>query len=649
LSLKAASLLHLPVLCLPLLIAGCATGPAAPLSTSRGLSLQGKVQGGQQPIIGAHVYLFAANTTGYGGPGIAPSTTNASVSLLNPIATGNSDPIGAYVTTDATGSFTITNDYSCTPNTQVYLYALGGNPGTGTNPASGLLAILGNCPASGNFLTATPFILVNEVTTVAAAYAFAGFASDATHVSSSGTPLAQTGIANAFGNASNLADLSTGTALATTPAGNGTVPQSEINTLANILAACINSSGKITGPTNPTTCYTLFNNALSGGTTGTLPAETATAALNIAHNPGTNVTNLYAISTPTAAFAPALNIEPSDFSIALLLTGGGLQTPYNLAIDGAGNAWVTNSSSDVSEFSNTGQALSPSSGFTGGGINHPSWIAIDPFGDVWITDYYGAAVSKLAVDGSPISPSTGFQGGGLFGPQGMAIDGLGQVWVGNFSANSQIAKLSNSGVPLSPSSGYINPNANYSYSSIGLAIDSSNDLWVTSPGLNSLEELSNSGVLVSPSVGYSGGGLGNSLFVAIDSQGNIWNVSADEGTVSKFSPAGIPISPSTGFVIGSQEPTGIAIDGAGNAWIALTTGHGIAELSNSGTILSSSFGFASSLGATPYGVAVDGSGNVWATNASATQNDIIELIGAATPVVTPLSTAVKDNTIASRP
>jgi hypothetical protein len=174
----------------------------------------GTVLHGQVPIAGAHVYVLAANTTGYG---------NASVSLLDSALTGASDSIGAYVTTGSDGTFKITGDYTCTANTQVYLYALGGDSGPGNNPASGLLAVLGNCPTSGSFST-TAKITVNEVSTIAAAYAMAGFATDATHVSSSGTPLAETGIANAFANAASLADLSTGTALRATSAGNGVVP-----------------------------------------------------------------------------------------------------------------------------------------------------------------------------------------------------------------------------------------------------------------------------------------------------------------------------------------------------------------------------------------------------------------------------------------
>jgi hypothetical protein len=84
-----------------------------------------------------------------------------------------------------------------------------------------------------------PVIWVNEVSTIAAAYAMAGFATDTTHVFSSGNSLARTGIENAFANAANLAGIFSGAALATTPAGNGTVPQSTINTLADILGACI--------------------------------------------------------------------------------------------------------------------------------------------------------------------------------------------------------------------------------------------------------------------------------------------------------------------------------------------------------------------------------------------------------------------------
>ncbi|MEI9967600.1 MAG: hypothetical protein WDM87_02855 [Terracidiphilus sp.] len=113
-------------------------------------------------------------------------------------------------------------------------------------------------------------------------------------------------LANAANTVTNLEDTSLSVALATTPGGNGTVPQTEINTLANILAACVNS----TGPTS-TQCSTLFSNATNNGVDA---PDTATAALNIAHNPGpssTIVGNLFGLQTPTSPFQPICLPRPT--------------------------------------------------------------------------------------------------------------------------------------------------------------------------------------------------------------------------------------------------------------------------------------------------------------------------------------------------
>jgi hypothetical protein len=184
------------------------------------------------------------------------------------------------------------------------------------------MTAVGKCPASGTLQAVVPFIFINEVTTVASVYALAGFMTDLAHVSSSGTPLAQAGIAQAFATVNNLVNIATGTALAVTPAGNGTVPQTEINSLANILASCVNSNGASSPP-----CTTLFANAQSGSTA---PTDTVTAALYIAQNPGANISNLFAIPLPTSPFQPSLSIAPNDFTIALNFTGG-LSQPLAIA------------------------------------------------------------------------------------------------------------------------------------------------------------------------------------------------------------------------------------------------------------------------------------------------------------------------------
>jgi hypothetical protein len=629
------------ILCLPLLLTGCALSPTATPTLEKGLSIHGNVHGGQQPIIGAHVYLLAANTTGYGQP---------SVSTLDPTAPNvATDAVGTYVTTDPTGSFSISGDYTCTSGTQLYIYALGGNPGAGTNPASGLLAVLGQCPASGTFAATVPFIWINEVSTVAAAYAMAGYATDAAHVSSSGTPLALTGIANAFANAANLASISNGSALATTPGGNGTVPQAEINTLANILASCINSTGTITGPANPSACYTLFSNAMSNGTSGNLPTDTATAAINIAHYP--TQTALFSLQSGIAApFEPALTSVPTDFTVGITFTGGGLSTPYNIAIDGSGNAWVTNNSANsITELSSSGSPISPAAGYTGAGLSFPQGIAIDSLGNAWVANDGNGSVSELSNSGTPISPSTGYTGGGLNQPQGIAIDGGGNVWVTNPATHS-MSKLSSSGVAISPAAGYTLPSLD---SPQGVAIDASGNVWTPNSVSNNVTELSNYGAALSPlTTGYTGGGLNMATGITIDGSANVWVANQGNQSVTKLSSYGAALSPSGGFTGGGlTAPQFIAVDGAGNAWVTNFNG-ALSEISSGGAPLSpATTGFTGGGLDNPTGVAVDGSGDVWVANndSSNPNSGVTEFIGAAAPVVTPLPVGVVNNTLGTRP
>jgi hypothetical protein len=621
-------------------------------------AIQGKVFGGQQPIVGAQVYLFAANAgvftpnaNGYGNASVSLLTSGTGRTLDNSGGPTNGD---YYVTTLTGGAFSITGDYTCTANTQVYLYALSGNPGSSgfaDNPSSGLLAALGNCPSGGNFLSVTPFIFMDEVSTVAAAYAFAGFATDATHVSSSGTALAKTGIENAFANVANLAGISTGTALATTPGGGGTVPQSEINTLGNILAACVNSNGVVTGPTNPTACYTLFTNALSGGTTGTQPTDTATAAINMAHNPGANIAALYGLSTANSQFAPALSAQPNDFTVAISFTGGGINTPSSIAIDGSGDAWIANngSTASVTELSPLGAALN-SSPLTGGGLATPHGIAIDLNGNAWVANY---AISGSITELNGITGAVGstFSGGGLNQPAAIAVDGSDNIWTANYgqSIMGNVSKFANNGTADSGSNGY----GTGMEINTGIAIDPGGNAWSSDLNYGSLDEVNNTGTLQSGVAGYNGGGsINNPTALAFDSSSHVW-VATHGSNVRVLSDTGTAVGTYTGGGLGLSQA--IAIDGAGNAWIentkaSLTTPGLLSEFTNGGTAITASTGYTSSTlisNTTPIGFAVDGSGDLWVTNNG--NSSVTEFIGAGVPVVTPLAVGVKNNTLGTRP
>jgi streptogramin lyase len=639
-----SSTLLLCVASLPLagLLAGCAgMSTTASPETASGLSIKGYVHGGQQPIVGAHVYLMAAATTGYGA---------ASVSTLAGSSTGLSDTVGAYVLSSSTGSFTITGDYSCTPNTQLYLYALGGNPGINntTNSASGLLAALGSCPTTGTFASNVPYVFINEVSTVATAYAIAGFAVDATHVAATSTTLGQSDLGNAFLSVPNLETLATGAALTTTPAGNGTVPQSTINTLANILSACINS----TGPSS-SSCTTLFGAAKSGGSTGTTPTDTATAAINIAHYPGTNVTTLFGLASANPPFAPALSAAPNDWLLALNYNGtgaagSGLSGAYSIAIDGSGDIWITNvNGGSISKLATTGAPLSPAAGF-GTTQENPTGIAIDPSGNAWVTDSGTNSLTEYTTVGAV---KGNFAGGGINSPQGVAIDGTGNVWVANF-LNTTVSEYNNSGTALSGANGFMGGGTN---SSTSIAIDKNGYPWIGNqkPAPGSISKLNTSGTPVSGSAGYIGAGINSPESVAVDSSDNIWVADLGNNSVAELNNSGTAVSTSSGYTGGGlNQPRGLSIDGGGNIWVANLGNSTISELNSSGTALSPSTGFAVGGVASPQAMEIDGAGNIWIANDPASNSTIAavtELVGAAVPRVTPLSAAIKAGTLGTRP
>jgi hypothetical protein len=612
-----------------------------------GAKLTGAVHGGQNPISGAHVYLLAAASgaggagqAAYGGSGIAASASNASVSLLTK-GSGQDGSGNWYVTTGGDGSFAISGDYTCAAGQQVYLYALGGDPqmGTGANAAAGLMAALGNCPgtagSTGNTFSSGTYVIVNEVSTVAAAYAMAGFATDATHVGSSGTTLALTGIANAFANAANLETLGTGVALATTPAGNGTVPQAEINTLANVLAACVNSNGAVTGPTNPTVCYTLFTNTLAGGATGAMPTDTATAAINIAHNPAggpSGINGLYGLASGTPPFTPGLTAVPNDLTIALGFTGGGLSSGYEIAIDASGDAWITNQGGNsVTELSSSGAPVSGSP-YTGGGLNNCAGIAVDRSGNVWVAnDPAGApvtggnSITELSGSGSFVSGSP-YTGGGLNGPYNVAIDGSGDAWITN-SGNDSVTEISPGGTFLSGTNGYAGGGL---LGVRGIAIDGKGAAWIVNGHSNTVTEISSTGTFLFGTNGLTVGFLSVPFGIGIDAAGNAWVSDLGEG-YSDISNSG---STRLTYFSNLGGLFGLAIDGSGDVWVTLD-GPLIAEFSNSASPISGRTGYRGGGLTASVSAAVDGSGDVWAVNLGS--NMVVEFVGVSTPVITPIA------------
>ena len=81
-------------------------------------------------------------------------------------------------------------------------------------------------------------------------------------------------------------------------------------------------------------------------------------------------------------------------------------------------------------------------------------------------------------------------------------------------------------------------------------------------------------------------------------------------------------------------PGDIAIDSAGNAWVANTNNHSVVELTSSGSLAGGLAPLPANV-LNPLQLAIDASGNVWVTCSIQDFDSVVELIGAAHPVLTP--------------
>jgi len=460
-------------------LSGCSLVTTAPQQDSfaHAIGISGVVHGGQQPLYNAVVNLYSAGTTGYGTGSTLLATTNTDQNGNFVFAPGSS------ATGEDSGT---TSAWSCQSTTsQIYLTAVGGGPypGGGTfvnNPASVLLAPLGQCST----ISSSTSVVINELTTVAAVYALSPYINPGTvagseSIGTSSTTQGTTGINNAVstianmvwvtgpGNGGIVTPAPTYTGTATTVSGvtvTATANSAKIITIANILAACINSSGP-----SSVSCANLFGAATppplaavnsygstqSSSFTFSTAQDTMQAAYYMATNPidagaayscsptatpATNLQCLFNVASSTSPFQTGLSTAPNDWTIGITYSSTSscpspstalfLNGPYASAVDASGNFWFINAAAPTGtgvaasfgEISPTGQPLfcggAGSTAFTTG-----RGITIDPAGNVWASFGSSAKLEVVTAGAtSQISCATPIK------PYGIVSDGNGNIF-----------------------------------------------------------------------------------------------------------------------------------------------------------------------------------------------------------------------------
>ena len=308
---------------------------------------------------------------------------------------------------------------------------------------------------------------------------------------------------------------------------------------------------------------------------------------------------------------------------------------------------------------------------SGGGMKGGAWgIAITPGGTVWVPAFGAAAMSQYSPTGNSLSPSTGWTNGHLNHPQGTAVDQKGNLWIAN-----------NYGPESAPGQGNVvvypggDPSKAFTISGGGLnhpfaiQIDGYGRAWVTNAGLGGAKLVGTKAAILVGKFGGSITVIGPDfkptsfspiqsksfkwpLGLAIDAKNNAWTANYFSNTVTQIRP--------DGTIAGVYKlphgtlPWSEAIDGSGRVWVAgfgipyvwLLCGTNTAACppgSSTGTILSPWFGFQSAAFQHFTSVQFDQSGNAWLSNNWSQLAPpvggvgIAEIVGVATPVCTPLT------------
>jgi hypothetical protein len=607
-------------------LSGCGNQPFVATSPVTGAMISGRAMGGETPVTGATVTLYA---------------TAASTSITNGVYQGTAQVLET-VTSGSDGGFSFNpSSYICPANQELYITASGGNAGTGANANILEVAMIGQCGSLNGFTD------VNELTSIAAAYAFSSFMSvdtsgptpvvnitapsaNASFASSNdvsaGTVTTASGLLHAYQNAINLVDPTHGVAYSVPPSNsNGIAPNALINTLGNVLQACVNSTG---GTANDlSNCGKLFG--LSPSLAGNFPTNTLQAALNIARNPwvsAANVTSLYNLAAPQVAFAPILSAAPKDWTVAISYPVppnpvSGIGFPWTVALDADDNVYVTSPENDpytpvsggtkltatsasacLFGWSSDGSflpAVTPYTGTPGSGTpGTSSWlceagapattrvdtlltnIAPDAVGDIWISNSGSyntttpANSNSVVVKVTTASPATPtdftvpivLTKGATEPPTAIAVDKWNDVFYTTFTSSSSFENI----FALQAGTG--------GTASTGTYIQLDGLAPTSSPAPDSGQEMRN---------------------IAFDSLGNIFG--ADYGATSG--------NPASTLVLGSQTAT-LPITAAGTSTTAPTYG----TLFNK-PVVGATSGTSADTDNGPWGVATDSSNNVWITAA----------------------------------
>lgn len=261
-------------------------------------------------------------------------------------------------------------------------------------------------------------------------------------------------------------------------------------------------------------------------------------------------------------------------------------------------------------------ALSPGAASvisTGGiALSSPFQSAIDGSGNIYVGNYTSDQVVKIAAGGGSASVvNTG--GITLNEATGVAVDGGGNLYIGDYG-NSRIVMVTAAGAASVLTISGLAQAISYP---TALAFDKAGNLYIADYGIGRI-------VRVTPALVGSVVSTGSYTFsstsitgVSVDQIGNVYIADRSNNRVIKVTPAGAAAPITLSGVSALTNPQGVTVDGAGNVYIADAGHRRIVQLTNAG-IASVVQTPGQTIGTLNFGITVDVAGNLliadWSNN-----------------------------------
>ncbi len=320
-----------------------------------------------------------------------------------------------------------------------------------------------------------------------------------------------------------------------------------------------------------------------------------------------------AINTPTAGTCPPGVITMAGSGVYGFADGTGtaakFSSPAGVAVDSSGTVYVADSGDNrirkitaagvVTTLAGSGVAGFADGTGTSAQFNRPYGVAVDSSGTLYVADEYNNRIRKITSAGVVTtlagSGTAGYADGTgtsaqFYYPYGAAVDSSGNVYVSD-GANNRIRKITSSGVVTTLAGSGVGGFADGTGTSaqfstpLGVAVDSSGNIYVGDYGNNRIRKITSSGVVTT----LAGSGVAG--------------FADGTGTSAQF-----------------NFPAGVVVDSSGNVYVGDTKNQRVRKITSSGVVTtlagSGVYGFADGTGTSaqfegPDGVAVDSSGAVY--------------------------------------